>query len=154
MLVGSKDVLPPGVRTSHLPATPESKKGSPKGKFPFKTVVFKSGERAFSRFEGIDPLQHSGVVHILPYSLRVDRSFTKWRRSFPNASTVNYDSNVNCAQMLTTPQMSTSTIQMSTALVHTSPPRRYTPEVISQDVSIRWFSKVNSPANASTFSFN
>jgi len=31
-------------------ATPESKKGSPKVSFPFKAVVFKSGERGYLRF--------------------------------------------------------------------------------------------------------
>jgi len=30
--------------------TPESKKGSPKVNFPFKAMLFKSGERAYARF--------------------------------------------------------------------------------------------------------
>ena len=41
--------------------TPESKKGSLKVNFPCKAIVFKSGERAF---QGIYPLQHSGVASL------------------------------------------------------------------------------------------
>ena len=40
-----KDVLHPVPG----PATPESQKGSPKVNFPFKAVVFKSGERGHPR---------------------------------------------------------------------------------------------------------